>query len=246
MAGLLNHVLCHAVAERCVVVFLSCISMTWIMRLCLAGDVRWRIKTRLRSKGCPGPSRVSSAELWHPAAVKRTTRSSSEDSVTAACGERKHWWGYKMADWLLDLVNSTIWTDYNMKYELKCVCVEWVRPNRGSSGDISFDQCVMVTKLGWLGQEFSLSYAHLSLPQGLDVQQMSTVADLQLCTSVKVLLGTWGTEPSRGHLDVPKENHRGTTSLLLVRDSSSFETRMNRLLDRRFQQICQGYATCSA
>lgn len=61
--------------------------------------------------------------------------------------------------------------------------------------------------LDGLGQEFSLSYAQLSLPQGLDVQQMSTVADLQLCTSIKVLRGKschLGTKPSRG-LEVPKE-----------------------------------------
>lgn len=87
----------------------------------------------------------------------------------------------------------------------------------------------------WLGQEFSLSYAQLSLPQGLDVQQMSTVADLQLCTSIKVLRGKschLGTKPSRG-LEVPKEalspiwTNGGTTVLPLWCDNSIYETRTN-------------------
>lgn len=89
--------------------------------------------------------------------------------------------------------------------------------------------------LDGLGQEFSLSYAQLSLPQGLDVQQMSTVADLQLCTSIKVLRGKschLGTKPSRG-LEVPKEalspiwTNGGTTVLPLWCDNSIYETMTN-------------------
>lgn len=90
--------------------------------------------------------------------------------------------------------------------------------------------------LDWLGQEFTLSYAQLSLPRGLDVQQMSPVADLQLCTSIKVLRGSLATwEPSHlGDLKCPRRpraapvwTNSGTTALPLVRDSIRFETRMN-------------------
>lgn len=83
------------------------------------GDVRWRIKTRLRSKGCPDPSRVSSAQLRHLAAVQRTARRAAEGTGNGDWGGRKHLWGYKITDWLPDLIewlwvsifSLEMWTD---------------------------------------------------------------------------------------------------------------------------------------